>query len=107
LLSPSEHAGLHNLPQGQMLSCPICNTSFWARPSIQGRRRTNYCSLQCAALSKRVADRPDKSDLIALLSTVPNFIAAGNLYGVSDNAVRKWCKSYGLPTKTADWKMGV
>ena len=33
-----------------------------------------------------------------------NFSAVGRKYGVSDNAIRKWCASYGLPTKAKDYK---
>jgi hypothetical protein len=29
-----------------------------------------------------------------------NFVQIGKEYGVSDNAVRKWCKFYGLPYKS-------
>lgn len=32
------------------------------------------------------------------------FTQIGKDFGVSDNAVRKWCKSYNLPTKTSDIK---
>ena len=32
------------------------------------------------------------------------FSHLGNLYGVSDNAVRKWCKSYNLPSRVGDIK---
>lgn len=34
------------------------------------------------------------------------FVKTGQLYGVTDNAIKKWCKSYGLPYKKAeivDW----
>lgn len=33
-----------------------------------------------------------------------NFSKVGQKYGVSDNAVRKWCKAYGLSTKSSDYK---
>lgn len=31
-----------------------------------------------------------------------SFVEIGKLYGVSDNAVRKWCKKYGLPYRRRD-----
>jgi len=31
-----------------------------------------------------------------------SFVNIGKLYGVSDNAVRKWCKYYGLPYRKRD-----
>lgn len=30
-----------------------------------------------------------------------SFASVSKLYGVSDNAIRKWCKSFGLPTKAS------
>ena len=33
-----------------------------------------------------------------------SFCAVGKMFGVSDNAIRKWCKSYGLPTRARDYK---
>ena len=32
------------------------------------------------------------------------FVSIGAAYGVSDNAVKKWCDSYGLPRKKSDIK---
>lgn len=36
------------------------------------------------------------------LIEIHNFLAIGRKYGVSDNAIRKWCKGYGLPYRTKD-----
>jgi hypothetical protein len=49
-------------------------------------------------VSLRKVDRPTKEELEEL---IPNntFVALGKKYGVSDNAIRKWCKSYGLTYK--------
>ena len=33
-----------------------------------------------------------------------SFLAVGKKYGVSDNAVRKWCKSYNIPSKASEYK---
>ena len=33
-----------------------------------------------------------------------NFTKIANQYGISDNAVRKWCRYYGLPDKTSFYK---
>ena len=44
---------------------------------------------------KRKVERPSKEDLNILIWQVP-MIHIGKKFGVSDNAIRKWCKSYGL-----------
>lgn len=45
--------------------------------------------------NQRKVDRPSKEKLVKELKA-SNFSAVGREYGVSDNAVRKWFKSYGL-----------
>ena len=44
---------------------------------------------------KRKVQWPSKEELQNLRSTL-NWCAIGRKYGVSDNAVRKWAKRYGL-----------
>lgn len=45
---------------------------------------------------RKVKDRPSKDSLENLIQN-HSFVQIGRIYGVSDNAIRKWCKSYGLP----------
>lgn len=47
------------------------------------------------------SNKPDKNELFELIST-KSFLQIGKEYGVSDNAVRKWCKSYDLPYRKKD-----
>lgn len=35
-----------------------------------------------------------------------NFTRASKEFGMTDNALRKWCKKYGLPTHSKEWKQG-
>ena len=46
---------------------------------------------------------PERNYLKSLIRTVP-MIKVGKLFGVTDNAVRKWCKRLGLPHKSSDIK---
>lgn len=39
-----------------------------------------------------------------LLDENNNYISLGKYYGVTDNAIRKWCLYYGLPTKKKELK---
>ena len=53
---------------------------------------------ECYAKSiQRVHDRPTKTELAKLISKY-GFLGTGKLFGVTDGAVRKWCKTDGLPT---------
>lgn len=48
---------------------------------------------------------PDKETLYNLLiENKGNFTFLGKMFGVTDNAVRKWCKKYNLPSHTSDYK---
>ena len=75
-------------------SCSLCK--------VPVSKNSNLC-LQCHNLNKRVAKRPSKETLKReLLET--NFSSVGRKYGVSDNAIRKWCISYGLSSKAKDYR---
>jgi uncharacterized protein YjcR len=42
---------------------------------------------------RKVTNRPTKEELISLVAVMP-ITAIGKKYGVSDNCIRKWIKSY-------------
>lgn len=63
---------------------------------------TDYCNV-CTGHHRRVAERPEKTILAQEIIAL-GFSAVGRKYGVSDNAIRKWCVSYNMPTKKADLK---
>jgi len=64
------------------------------------RYRSIHCR-SCAATfsSKRKVERPTKEKLIELIKSTP-MIKLGIQFGVSDMAVRKWCKRYGIDYKS-------
>lgn len=69
--------------------CPNC-----------GREITKYGKLcsECAKIAQRRVSRPDRDTLKEDIRKY-SFVEIGRKYGVSDNAIRKWCKGYGLPYK--------
>lgn len=40
----------------------------------------------------------------ALIDTDGNFTRAAHRFDMTDNALRKWCKKYHLPTRSTEWK---
>ena len=58
---------------------------------------------KCQSLLSRRVDRPTRDELKNLIRN-NTFISIGSLYGVSDNAVRKWCKQDNLPYRVKDIK---
>ena len=57
--------------------------------------KSTQCS-DCYALSCRKVERPGAIQLATEIIAM-GFCAVGRKYGVSDNAIRKWCISYGIP----------
>lgn len=55
------------------------------------------CS-KCDKLTQRKAERPSLEKLSELIST-NGFVQVGKLFGVSDNTIRKWIKTYGANPK--------
>ena len=61
-----------------------------------------YCSTDCTNKTKRIG-RPNREELKKLIRSLP-FTRIGQQFGVSDNAIRKWCMAEGLPSKSKDIK---
>lgn len=74
--------------------CPICGQSI--------SMTAKYCS-HCFAQNRRIVDRPSREELKDMIRT-KTFVSIATEYGVSDNAIRKWCEAYSLPKKKADIK---
>ena len=74
--------------------CAHCGTEI--------TREAHYCP-ECASLKRRKVKRPSKEELIQLLLLYP-FTTIGKKYSVTDNTIRKWCKSYNLPYKSSEIK---
>ncbi len=66
--------------------CPICEADVFG---------TTFCSNACRGKMQQRVERPDKEILAQLISSM-SWTALGKKYGVSDNAVRKWARAYGL-----------
>lgn len=66
-------------------------------------RRKEKCKDTIITSGKR---KPDKKTLYNLIISKP-FSEIGKMYGVSGNAVVKWCKSHNLPYRKKDIKSGA
>lgn len=75
--------------------CPICKKQYMSPKS-------NMC-FSCA-LELRQEQRKmnvNRERLKELIFNYP-FTKVGEMFGVTDNAIRKWCKKYNLPTRKTD-----
>jgi hypothetical protein len=59
------------------------------------RKEKTYCSITCKTAESRKVIRPDVNQLANDLASM-SWVQVGKKYGVSDNAIRKWAKQYGL-----------
>lgn len=80
---------LPHVPRLQNKIC-ICEKSFKPKTSKQ-----KFCSPLCSHNSTRKVERPC-AELLAKEINENTWTDLGKRYGVSDNAVKKWAKSYGL-----------
>ena len=65
---------------------------------------SNLCRT-CYTVSTRKVDRPSKEELYNIIKEHQgNFSEVGRMFGITDNAVRKWCKGYGIPSHSKDYK---
>lgn len=81
----------------KILFCEHCGKSF------EPADAKKFCSQTCFRQSSRRTDRPSAEDLVVEIKAL-GFCGVGRKYGVSDNAIRKWCKNYGLPTNSKSYK---
>ena len=71
------------IPTGK---CPICNKNVYG---------TKHCNQICSHIAQRKNEWPTKEELQKLIDE-KSFCAIGRMYNVSDNAVRKWAKNFGI-----------
>lgn len=70
--------------------CKNCNNEFDTK-----RDEQIFCDMKCKGVFSRKTNRPKKEELINLIEEY-TWTKIGLMYGVSDNAVRKWAKNYGI-----------
>lgn len=68
-------------------SCPHCGVAY--------KSRHKHCSVACAHKAQMKVERPSREELQRLVWKYPTKVLAGR-YGVSDVAIAKWCKKYGV-----------
>lgn len=86
---------VHDIDGKKKELCPQCGALM-----TYGATVCRECSLK----NSRKVERPNKDELFQLIKTY-SFIKLGEMYGVTDNAIRKWCKYYNLPYKQKDLKL--
>lgn len=80
-------------------------THYCARCGVQITHTATHCE-PCARLLSRKTERPSAENLAQLLKeNNGNFSKVGRMFGVTGNAIVRWCKGYGLPWHSSDYKV--
>lgn len=91
------------------LSYPLRKENFYKKKNycVRCGKEISYgaklCQ-RCFSYSRRKVERPNREELKKLIKE-KSFIEIANIYGVSDNAIRKWCQFYNLPYKKREIKL--
>lgn len=81
-----------NLRQPKKNHCENCGKEISAKAKL---------CVDCFHTERRQSERPDRETLKFLIRT-KSFLQIGKDYGVTDNAIRKWCKAENLPSKKTE-----
>ena len=100
--------------------CPNCDRQLetFCSKNIKIQKKQYFCKNcgkeiskgaelcnECYGLSLRKVERPTAEKLKEILFQYKgNFSKVGELYNVTDNSIRKWCKGYNLPYHSSDYK---
>lgn len=81
---------LHDIPKFNKSKkyCQNCG-------NILTNRQSKYCSTECYR-ELEISKRPNVIELIEKFKELKSFVKVGEFYNVSDNAVRKWCRLFGI-----------
>jgi very-short-patch-repair endonuclease/transposase len=75
--------------------CKQCGKEFDVSADNKKEHKRKFCGYDCSSMSRRRVCRPDRDQLLVEINTM-SWRAVGRKYNVSDNAVRKWARDYGL-----------
>ena len=104
ILCPNCHSQTENyckshsnkIKESKHYYCPKCGNEM--------SKNAILCS-KCRGEQNRKVKHPTKEQLLQkLIELKGNFTKTGEYYGVTDNAIRKWCKSYQIPHLKTDIK---
>lgn len=78
--------------------CPNCDRQLptFAGRNTKGKDRYNYSPKKEVVKEEKISNKPSREELKKQIRILP-FTKVAENFNITDNAVRKWCKSYSLP----------
>lgn len=76
--------------------CIVCGKEL-------NRKQTKFCSQECSH-KNQIISKPSKEELLSVLKDTQVFRQVGKIFNVTDNAVKKWCISYDIPSHSKELK---
>lgn len=94
IVTNSQHAKIHAVERTiasgyrprKATKCAICGSLT---------KHDKYCSIECYRQARKSKIMPSLDELSKDIENM-SWVAIGKKYGVSDNAVRKWARKYGI-----------
>lgn len=94
ILTVAEHNKVHAKFKNSKFVCKRCSSEFRPR-----KAKNEYCN-RCKLLNKAIkaVKKPTKEELSSLIKSTP-MTKIAKIYGISDNAIRKWCRKFNIETR--------
>lgn len=92
------HADLLDISYRREIKVPLQKVCKYCKADFTTLKYDQiYCSVSCKGKDSRKVVRPTRSELKNLIKQ-RTWVDLGRMFGVSDNAVRKWARKYKLIT---------
>ena len=100
-----------------MILCPNCHSQTDNYAGKKAKKNQNKCLICGCEISRsgthcrecyfkyvKQNNLPVNREELKSLIRNTSFTSIGKMFGVSDNAIRKWCNKYNLPKKSTEIK---
>ena len=91
----TENNGVYSCCKTKNIICPKCGNEMSGYGEMCFNCRNEIMAINIPSKDKLYDD---------LINNKGNFTKVGEIYNVTDNAVRKWCKKYNMPYHSKDYK---
>lgn len=107
VLTRADHIKLHMwLNRYAFVKLDKFKDKFCLRCGKKIKLTLKYCGELCYKKSIENENKPTKEDLIIIMTNSISMLQVARHYGISDNGVRRWLRSYDMSTKIKDYGGG-